>query len=47
MAVLSVFSICFSLLVVMPVLGQPLALGVAVLLFRLFSCVMVGLCVSS
>nr|BCT26217.1 NADH dehydrogenase subunit 6 [Haliotis gigantea]BCT26242.1 NADH dehydrogenase subunit 6 [Haliotis gigantea] len=47
MAVLCVFSICFSLLVVMPVLGQPLALGVAVLLFSLFSCVMVGLCVSS
>nr|UVI60493.1 NADH dehydrogenase subunit 6 [Haliotis sp. 1 KW-2022]UVI60506.1 NADH dehydrogenase subunit 6 [Haliotis sp. 1 KW-2022]UVI60519.1 NADH dehydrogenase subunit 6 [Haliotis sp. 1 KW-2022]UVI60532.1 NADH dehydrogenase subunit 6 [Haliotis sp. 1 KW-2022] len=47
MVVLCVFSICFSLLVVMPVLGQPLVLGVCVLLFSLFSCVMVGLCVSS
>nr|ADX36082.1 NADH dehydrogenase subunit 6 [Haliotis diversicolor supertexta]UBN09086.1 NADH dehydrogenase subunit 6 [Haliotis diversicolor] len=47
MAVLSVFSICFSLLAVMPVLSQPLALGVVVLLFSLFSCMMVGLCVSS
>nr|ACL99783.1 NADH dehydrogenase subunit 6 [Haliotis tuberculata coccinea] len=47
MTVLSVFSVCFSLLAVMPVLSQPLALGVVVLLFSLFSCVMVGLCVSS
>nr|YP_010131058.1 NADH dehydrogenase subunit 6 [Haliotis ovina]QPZ53799.1 NADH dehydrogenase subunit 6 [Haliotis ovina]UFI48613.1 NADH dehydrogenase subunit 6 [Haliotis ovina]UFI48619.1 NADH dehydrogenase subunit 6 [Haliotis ovina] len=47
MVVLCVFSICFSLLVVMPVLSQPLALGVVVLLFSLFSCMMVGVCVSS
>lgn len=47
MTVLSVFRVCFSLLAVIPVLSQPLALGVVVLLFRLFSCVIVGLCVSS
>nr|QBC73163.1 NADH dehydrogenase subunit 6 [Calliotropis micraulax] len=47
MSAMFVFSVCMSIVIVMPLMMQPLSLGLCVMVLSVFSCVCIGFCVSS